>query len=240
MVNNLQHNLLTYIGYAARGKFSYKQCSTDLLRLGTKHEVTTLRKEFSLLKKEGLIDFKLHYRKPYPVLSSKGKLEIKTRLAFKKFGDWDQKWRVVLFELPQDEHNDRLKLVLELKRLGFAPLQRSAFISPYPLLNIMAKYATNMGIRQHLSLLTVEKMDEERRIEKAWPLKNINCQYDAFIKKVARIQRHERLWPLQAKCLEQDFAEIFELDPHLPKELLPHDWLGQTAYEIFKEISNSY
>lgn len=236
---SLRHNLLTYIGYVLKGRFSYEQCSLSFQQLGVKHEMATLRKEFSLLKKEGLIEFGTHYRKPVPILSSKGKLLIKTRLPFKKYDTWDGQWRIVLLDLPQRERNYRLLLVEELTRLGFAPLLRGAYVSPHPLLRSIDRLASNWGIRQHIQLITAQKIDDDK-LRSKWNLKQINEQYKNFLKKMARVSRHARLWPLQAKELEHEFVEIFSSDPHLPPEFLPEDWAGEEAYSTFKELANSY
>lgn len=236
---SLRHCLLTYIGYVLKGRFSYEKCSFDLLQLGIKHELPTLRKEFSLLKKEGLIEFKTYYHRPVPVISSKGKLEIKTHLPFKKLDAWDNKWRLVLFDLPQRERNYRLLLVDTLCELGFASLSRGAYVSPHSLLKPIDRLANHWGIRQHVQLVLAEKIDDDK-IFNRWDLKKINLAYQNFEKKVARISRHARLWPIQAKELEQEFVEIFSLDPHLPTEFLPKDWAGKDAYNSFKEIANSY
>ena len=238
-MNNLRHNLLTYIGYCLDGKFRYDKLSADFVQIGVHHEPSTLRKEFSLLKKDGLITFKLRYRKPYPILTTKGKLEIKIHLAYKKFDDWDGHWRVVLFDLPQKERKYRLLLVEELTKLGFAPLHRAAYISPYPTMKVIERLSNHWGIRQNLSFLTVAKIDsaasQEKNLTKCWNLEEINKKYQDYIKMTQRIQRHARLWSIQAKQLEHTFAEIFALDPHLPK-----DWAGLDAYHRFKEIANSY
>ena len=238
-MSSLRHNLLTYIGYVLDGKFSYAKVSADFTQLQIEHEASTLRKEFSLLKKEGLLTARLRYNKPHPVLTTKGKLEIKTRLAFKKYGPWDNKWRIVLFDLNENDRKYRLLLVDELHKLGFGALQRGAYISAYPLLKTIDRMADYWGIRQNVSLITAEKI-EEANLAKCWQLDTINKQYENFIKMSQRIQRHARLWPLQAKILEQNFADIFALDPHLPDELLPKNWHGKDAYENFKEIANSY
>lgn len=239
-MNNLRQNLLTYIGYSLDGKFRYDKLSSDFLQIGINHEPSTLRKEFSLLKKDGLITFKLRYRKPYPILTTKGKLEIKTKLAYKKFDDWDGKWHVVLFDLPQNERKYRLLLVEELLHLGFAPLHRAAYISAHPVAKTIERLANHWGIRQNLSFLTASKLDEEKNLTKCWALDKINNKYKDYIKMTQRFQRHARLWPIQAKWLEQTFAEIYATDPHLPNELLPKDWVGVDAYHTFKEIANSY
>lgn len=236
---SVRHSLLTYIGYVLKGRFSYEKCSFDFLQVGIKHELATLRKEFSLLKKEGLIEFKTHYRKPVPVISSKGKLEIKTHLPFRKYDVWDKKWRLVLFDLPQRERNYRLLLVDALCALGFTSISRGAYASPHHLLKPIDRLTNHWGIRQYVQLVLAEKIEGDLIFNK-WNLKKIATAYNDFIKKLARVSRHERLWPLQAKQLEQEFVEIFALDPHLPAEFLPKDWPGEQAYTDFKEIANSY
>lgn len=248
---SLSHKLLTYIGYCLpQAKFCYSHQNLDQVLNKTsrqKYQISTLRKEFSNLKKAGLIEFKIRYRKPVPTLSQEGKLAIKTKLSFKRFDDWDGKWRVVLFDIPEIVRTERLLLRGELAKLGFGQIQKSAYLSPFPFLGVLSRFATNLGIRQYLSLMEVEKLEEEKKmIEIAWNLKKINERYKKFLKKAQSFQppttnRQPLLyWPLLAKGLESEFAQIYDDDPHLPKELLPKNWAGFEAYKVFKEISNSY
>jgi len=244
----LSHKLLTYIGYCLpRAKFcySYQNLNQALNKTSRqKYQISTLHKEFSNLKKTGFIEFKTRYRKPIPVLSQEGKLVIKTKLSFKRFDDWDRKWRVVLFDIPESTRTERLLLRTELGRLGFGALQKSAYFSPFPLLGVLSRFATNLGIRQYLSLMEVEKLEDEKKmVEKAWNLKNINEGYKKFLKKshlLLQTQGSQLFWPLLAKELESEFAQIYDDDPHLPAKLLPKSWAGLEAYQVFKEISNSY
>lgn len=242
----LKYKLLCYIAYSLVDGhiFSYIDALQTIRKyFGQTYQITTLRKEFSLAKKEGLIELKPHYHKFRPVLTSPGRLAIKTRLPFKKFGDWDGKWRLVLFDLPQKERPYRLELVENLAKLGFGHWQKHAYISPYPLLATVSRLASDLGIRQYLKLLTIEEIKGEEKIESSWQLIKINELYQNFIKKAERqmvLDQAEYLWPLRAKILEQEFAEIYATDPHLPAELLPKNWTGPKAYAKFKEISNSY
>ena len=240
----LQNKLLNYIGHCleqAGYVLSYENLiETFELIFGTKYNITTLRKEFSNLKKEGLIEFKTRYRKPYPVLSQRGKLAIKTHLPFKRYGPWDGKWRLVIFDIPEVDRSYRWAMRHKLAELGFGQIQKSAYISPYPLLGTISRYASELGVRQHLRMIEVEKIDNENQlIEEVWHLKEINDNYKEFIKKSKR-NKHQTFWPLRAKILEQEFAEIYERDPHLPEKFLPAGWHGREAYGIFKAISNSY
>lgn len=240
----LATKLLTYIAFCVDVYdfiFSYHHLS-DTLRhyYGRGYKTSTLRKEYSILKSEGLVELKTHYRRPYPVLTQKGRLKIKTQLSYKQYGPWDGKWRLVSFDIPERLRSDRLRLAYELKKIGFMPIQKSTFISPHPLNSVVARLATDQGIRQYLRFFEVDKIDNEKElIKKIWNLDKINHQYQRFLTKTSKPKR-TKFWGLQAKILEQEFAGIYALDPHLPAEFLPANWAGLKAYAQFKAISNSY
>lgn len=236
-MNNLRNHLLTYIG--ANRRFSYTHLSRTLSDLKIKHTLPTLRKEFSLAKKDELVEFEKYYHKQIPVLSNKGKLAIKTQLPFKKYSEWDGRWRLVTLDLPQSERPYRRLLEKELNRLGFAQVQKNTYLSPYPLLNFINRTSTDLGIRQYLILAEANEIKDLDNILKHWPIKEINLEYKKFIKK-ARKASPKNHWPLMAKQLEWEFVEIYSRDPHLPAELLPKDWQGEAAHHLFKQISNSY
>lgn len=241
MKNNLRHELLCYIGLITKQekRFNYNNCLKTIgIIFGKKYELTTLRKEFSLAKSARFLEFKTHYRKPYPVLSQKGRLLIKTRLSYKNYGPHDGNWRLVHLEFA-DSQKDKSFVLEKILELGFAKLGRNLFISPYPLLNSVENLAKNYGFKNKVKLLEVDKLwDEEAEIKKAWDLENINHQYKKWLFR-AKIKTDPH-WPLVAKKLEMDFSEIYALDPHLPQKFLPKNWLGEICYKKFKEIANSY
>ncbi len=45
---------------------------------------------------------------------------------------WDKKWRIVLFDIPEEKREIRDALRQKLKNLGFLEFQKSVFIFPYP------------------------------------------------------------------------------------------------------------
>src|SRR3989344_4593151 len=49
----------------------------------------------------------------------------------KKPARWDKLWRLVIFDIPEEERTGRMALAAKLKELGFYPLQKSVFIHPY-------------------------------------------------------------------------------------------------------------
>jgi len=242
---NLQNKILTFIEYCLKeAKFDYS--AKTLARIfeqidGIKYQPTSISKELSLLKKEKLISFKRRYKRKVPEVTRQGRLKISTQLAYKQFGHWDSRWRVVLFNIPEKYRKDRQALRKKLSELGFETVQKGVYISPYPLFAPIKRFTTDyLGIRQHLILMEVDKIDQEKKeIQNIWNLDEINQKYKKFIKSVS-LAKKEKFWPLLAKQLEKEFAQIYQEDPHLPSEFLPKDWVGEKAYQIFKQIANSY
>ena len=247
----LRHNLLTYIAYClprlgnskAGCFFSYDKCRAELESVGNKTTIPTLRKEFSLAKKAGLIDFKTYYKKPYPVLSNRGRLEIKTRLPFKHRGEFDS-WKILIFDIPENLRAKRLKLQSELSNLGFGKISRGVYITPHPLFSAVKRMAKKLEIKEFITYLKSQSLEDEKvKIAKAWNLSSLNDDYIHFIVRVHSLMtesHHNPLWPLYTKRLEHEFAKLYGKDPHLPEQFLPFGWQGQRAYGIFKAISNSY
>lgn len=240
-MENLREFMLIYIGYCLKCDghyFSYTKLVRALKEMGIKHHLPTLRKEFSMIKKEKLIEFKTRYRKNYPVLTQKGRLEIRTRLDSKHFDPWDGLWYMVLFDIAESDSKYRALLKQAMLKMGFYPLQRSAFISPHNQFRQVRRLATDWGICQDLKFIVAREINdvsdtfEER-------LAQINSRYVDFIGKTNSLKR-DLYWPLRAKILEKDFAQIWADDPRFPKKLLGENWQGDEAYKTFKEISNSY
>lgn len=249
---NLSYKILVFIEHClpeTKYKFSYEKMAQAFKEIyKIPHSIATLRKEFSNLKREGFIAHKARYKKPYPILTRKGKIKIASHLPYKKYGHWDGLWRLVILSIPEKERKYRLYFQKELKNLGFQKIQNSVYISPHPLFGTINRLSSELGIRQYLILIESEKIDREKiSIQKIWNIWEINREYHEFIKEAQshfgrrrRPSRDKKFWPLKAKILEQKFYQIYQKDPHLPQELMPKDWLGNEAYGVYKEIVHSY
>ncbi|MEX2007944.1 MAG: CRISPR-associated endonuclease Cas2 [Candidatus Spechtbacterales bacterium] len=53
-------------------------------------------------------------------------------LVLSRRGTWDKKWRLVMFDIPEDERYARDVLRDKLKRMGFFQIQQSVWAYPYP------------------------------------------------------------------------------------------------------------
>ncbi len=71
---------------------------------------------------------------------------------------WDGKWRILIFDIPQELHNKRNRLRTKLKFLGFYMLQKSVFTFPYPCEDELVGYCNNLNISDYVNIITAENL----------------------------------------------------------------------------------
>lgn len=143
---------------------------------------------------------------------------------------WDGTFRAVAFDIPEKERGKRDLVRRRLKDLGFGMLQRSLWISPYPLIaNLKEYFKKNKLVSYCLFLKSypVDLQEVQDFVKRIWDLEKINLSYKRFIEKWQEGK--------EVEGISKDYFSIFTKDPFLPVELLPKDWLGQKAYRLYKE-----
>lgn len=185
----------------------------------------------------------MRYRKPYPVLTTEGKLKISSHLPYKKYDVWDGSWRVVCTNVPEEDRKSRIRYNNKLLGIGFKKVSSSTYISPHPLLASANRVATELGINQYCLMFESKKLlHQDMIVEKIWETSEIDKQYNNFIElaKIELKKQKNPFWPFLAKDLELKFKQIYSADPHLPKNFLSKNWKGDEAYDLFKKITGSY
>jgi len=117
------------------------------------------------LKKRKLIDIKQKDNKTLILLTEKGKkrkLQYDlNHLEITKPKSWDKKWRLLMFDIPENKKTVREELRNKLKDLGFYQFQKSVWIYPYPCENEIDFISEYFSIGQYLNLLTVEIIEDK-------------------------------------------------------------------------------
>jgi len=113
---------------------------------------------FSNLKQRGFIK---EIGKGKYEFTGKGRTWFRGALL-KYYGDlgikWDSKWRILIFDIPQELHNKRNRLRTKLKFLGFYMLQKSVFVFPYPCEDELAEYCNELNISDYINIITAENL----------------------------------------------------------------------------------
>ncbi len=104
-------------------------------------------------------------------LTEQGKLEalfLKAHLPEKE--NWDGKWRMLIFDIPEDARPERNKLRRLLKTNGFKQIQKSVFINPYPLNSEAISYLQQIGLDKFIRIFRIDKADNENSLKKLFDL----------------------------------------------------------------------
>ena len=73
-----------------------------------------------------------------------------------QFTKWDKKWRVVIFDIPQEKSLQRQSFRRKLVLMGFQPIQKSVFVFPYPCEEEIAIIARELNITNNIDILLAE------------------------------------------------------------------------------------
>jgi DNA-binding transcriptional regulator PaaX len=75
---------------------------------------------------------------------------------------WDQKWRMVIFDIPSAHKTARDLLRGRLKQLGFVQVQDSAWVTPYPSYREVQFVVELYGLRSFVRFLVVKEIDRDQ------------------------------------------------------------------------------
>lgn len=106
-------------------------------------------------------------------LTEKGKLKALT-YHFEKMKiekkDWDGKWRLVSFDIPEKMRLARDAIRNKLKDLGFREFQKSVFVFPYDCENEIEFVVEFFNLRRYVRFGVLERLDNELDLKKIFKL----------------------------------------------------------------------
>lgn len=169
---------------------------------------------------------------PYLRLTAKGKKRVVRDFPLLKWRErpWDGKWRAVIFDIEERERGRRDYLRGRLLELGFGMLQQSVYISPFDVAEDLREYLEAHRLDGKAYVLVADRLfagDDKALAEKVWSLDKINSEYDkllAFWERSTALKSEPRESLLRK--IKSGYLEILAADPCLPRELLPHYWVG--------------
>jgi len=137
-------------------------------RVGYRNRAQT-RKQLASLVDKGLVTKNGHYQNTIYEITRVGadrleQLSLKQLVTNSK--DWDGKWRLVIFDIPESARRAREQIRRLLKELGFQQLQLSVWIHPLPCLDYFKDIQKAYGIREHLFLIQAGKIEVPSEIIK--------------------------------------------------------------------------
>ncbi len=111
------------------------QVSATELRKSIENDQYLISKKICYLKKNGLVESFVEKKETFFKISEKGLDKIQMinfdEIRVLKPVKWDGKWRVVIFDIPEEHKKSRELLRNKLKEMGFEKLQNSVYVHPF-------------------------------------------------------------------------------------------------------------
>lgn len=216
------------------------------------HNEQSVRVSVSRMMKQGWIESEKKGNKSYYFLTQRGKARME-EAAIRIFklapDDWDGKWRMLMYTIPEDKRQIRDELRKELLWSGFGSFSNGCWISPNNLEKevklLIEKYEIQAYTDFFVSSYRGPQADRTL-VEKSWPLQEIEGKYQEFISTYSRnFIVHQSMMSkgqmTDAECfvertkLVHEYRKFLFADPGLPKKLLPEIWTGHHAALLFEQ-----
>ena len=164
---------------------------------------------------------------------------------------WDHCWHMVTYSIPETQRKARDIFRLELTWRGFGMLTNTVWLSAHRQQAEITELVTRLHIAPYVQMFQAKLegfRSEQEMVARCWDLQSINTGYGEFIAKhrtlfddcQGRLRAGAAL--NNAECfvrrfnLTHDYRRFPFRDPHLPRELLPANWRGGEAANLFREF----
>lgn len=163
---------------------------------------------------------------------------------------WDGKWRMLSYSFPEEKRELRNEIRKELTWTGFGMISNSTWISPNPLENQVMEMIKNYKIEENAILFSssdVVSHPNEWIIEKGWDFQQVTDNYIKFIEKYSPKFEQLREQALKNELSDEEcfikrttivheYRKFLFQDPGFPRDLMPDNWVGTKARELFWNI----
>jgi len=165
--------LVGIIAVAAGSPYFWIQLSRNLQRRNryfkNNYSQTQISAAFGRLKRTNMVVLKEKNGKFTVKLSEKGKKKIQQitidDLKNKKLEKWDGLWRVIIFDVPEQQKYCRAALRDKIKNLGFYQLQKSVWVFPYDCEKEIELLANSLGIYDCVIFIEAKRINDDEKIK---------------------------------------------------------------------------
>jgi len=151
---------------------------------------------------------------------------------------WDGRWLVLLVSVPEVKRDLRHRLRTRLSWAGFGSPEAGVWVSPDlgregEALDVLKELGLAAGAMSFTA--TYGAVGEQgAMVTRAWDLTGLEQRYEMFIAEFAGLEPAGGAAILHAQTsLVHAWRRFPFLDPQLPRELLPSNWSGSQAAELF-------
>lgn len=159
---------------------------------------------------------------------------------------WDGRWLLLYVSVPESQRDLRHRMRTRLGWVGFASIGSGTWVSPW-----VDREHEAREVLDDLGLASAARSfialpggigDVGEMVTATWPLGEIGAAYDAFLDRFGVATTPSSAFDsfVQQVRLVHEWRRFPFLDPDLPGELLPRDWSGYRAAELFHRLHEQW
>ncbi len=207
------------------------------------------RSVLSRMKRKGWLSVVKKGRRSQYALTDKGNNLLErgsTRIFEPVSRNWNEKWQMVVYSLPEKLRKKRHSLRTQLNWLGFGSLSPGTWISPHDRTAELTEFFSFLDVEEQVDIFSGVYLGPDSvksLVARCWDLNELELQYREFISRNQlelsgfENNKNESLSPeayfVSRFWLTHEFQTFTLKDPNLPSALLPDDWVGYEARELF-------
>ncbi|GAA4536808.1 PaaX family transcriptional regulator [Amycolatopsis samaneae] len=206
-----------------------------------------VRSSISRLKRRGILEAVRHGSTAGYELSGTGRAILREgdqRIFRRERARIDDGWVLAVFSVPEAERHRRHLLRTQLARLGFGTVSSGVWIAPAQLREVTARTLGELGLSGYAELFHADHVafgELTAKVREWWDLAQLDELYTAFLDEYGpTLRRWQRRRTVSGDEAFPDYVRVLTgwrrmpyLDPGLPAELLPPDWPGLRASDLF-------
>lgn len=209
----------------------------------------TARSTLSRMRKDGWFDVEKVGRRNRYTLTKWGETILRQgdlRIFEQAVQEWDGKWHLLTYSLPEDKRVLRHNLVKQLSWLGYGRISRGTWLCPYDRRESLRRALKQSETNKFLHFFSgnyLGNTDIDQLIQNCWDFETISGEYKGFIRYYEQVladlrENTNQLTSEDAFCqrfwVSYDFLPLLRLDPNLPKIFLPAPWAGFEARQLYR------
>jgi phenylacetic acid degradation operon negative regulatory protein len=209
-----------------------------------------VRSSISRLKRRGILHASRRGGAAGYELSEEGLAIVRegdARIFRRERASLDDGWILAVFFVPESQRHRRHVLRSQLTRLGFGTAAPGVWVAPAHLYDATAEMLQRLDLAGNTDLFRADHLafgDLSEKVQQWWNLGQLEQHYGRFLEVhgpvLQRWRRRRSPRPAEAFAdyvrVLTDWRQLPYLDPGLPAELLPPDWIGIRAADLFFDL----
>ena len=90
--------------------------------------------------------------------------------CLKKPKKWDNKWRMIIFDIPEKKKKIRARIWSLFRQAGFYRLQDSVWVYPYDCENIIGLLKTDFGVGKDILYVVADEIENDKYLRSHYNL----------------------------------------------------------------------